>query len=275
MAIAPRVTNQPLPLDQKQLLDEFFNQLLPVCLAALATYQPGAVASSCKKDKFDLVTAADLAVNEVLVSAISSTFPDDRIISEEAEEAADQPGLAGAHGCWYIDPIDGTTDFVHGLAGWTVSIAYEDQHGLAAAMIIDPVGQEDIRAYRGHGATLNGQLLPRQPDPIDPDEDLVLAALQIRGSKERVGNFFQNFGWAWRRTGGAAYGLSQTALRRCSICYLEIDTSSWDVLAGILICREVGLSVGYYPLAHNGSNARLLAGPTNLVELLLESSDKP
>ena len=104
-----------------------------------------------KSSPTDVVTAADQAVEQLLVSALAIARPDDGILGEEG---AGSPGTSGIR--WVIDPIDGTVNYLYGIPQWAVSIGVEDEAGTVVGVVFDPSKSELWQAVRGGGSVLNG-----------------------------------------------------------------------------------------------------------------------
>src|SRR5689334_2719764 len=103
------------------------------------------------KSEVDLVTATDRDAERLIVDAIAAAFPDHAIV---AEESAARPGRDGHR--WYIDPLDGTTNFAHAFPHFAVSIALAEGDDLVLGVVHDPMRGETFAAVRGEGARLNG-----------------------------------------------------------------------------------------------------------------------
>lgn len=190
----------------------------------------------------DLVTAWDLKTEKILISQINQRFPDDRILAEESSAvASDDPGIT-----WIIDPIDGTTNFVHGLPIFGVSIAVLAKQKIHMGAVFNPAQNELFYAYSGSGAYLNNIRLPQlQPPPISE-------ALLAAGFSHRKGGYpkqeqcltelftkVQSNVHAIRHRGAAALELCYVAAGWLD-GYFEMGLHPWDVAAGMCIAREVG-----------------------------------
>lgn len=214
----------------------------------------------------DFVSEADLAVESLIRSLVNRHFPDDAIIGEEL---ADRPGDSGF--TWVIDPIDGTTCFVDGIASWVVSIAIISDSKVAAAVVFDPSAKELFSAQRGAGAFLNDTALPR------------LAARQLRASTIGIGHSAgsdpEKFaGFLGRlltadanflRNGSAASMLAWVAAGRLG-GYFQTFLQPWDCLAGLLLIEEAGGKIFSPPMSevicHGGP---VLATAPGLCDALL------
>src|SRR4051794_25920966 len=107
-----------------------------------------------KSSPTDVVTAADKAVERLLVEGIRAARPDDGLLGEEG---ASDPGTSGLR--WVVDPIDGTVNYLYGIPQWAVSIGVEDADGAVVGVVFDPAKDELWQALRGSGSTLNGTAL--------------------------------------------------------------------------------------------------------------------
>jgi len=193
-----------------------------------------------KKGAIDLVTEADMAVERRFRAFIGERFPDHAILAEELGGPA-----AGSHAthCWIYDPIDGTTNFAHGLPIFCASLALEIDGVVSVGAIYDPTREELFTAERGGGAYLNGQRLEvaRAGALIDA---LLCTGFHydIHGSGEAVLELFGSFvrrARAVRRLGSAALDLCYVAAGRFD-GFWEDRLKPWDVAAGALIVEEAG-----------------------------------
>ena len=192
----------------------------------------------------DPVTVADRAC-EAMLGASLRTIDDLAVVGEEAA-AADPSLLAAAnHDAWIVDPLDGTTNYVHGLRSFAVSIALYHQQTPLVGTVLDPVLDECYWASRGMGAKLNG-------DPIQAsgcneiDKSLFVFSFprgMTRTNPEvvRFLNMLENVG-SIRRLGSAALNLCYVACGRAD-GYWATSLAKWDVAAGWLIASEAGASV--------------------------------
>jgi myo-inositol-1(or 4)-monophosphatase len=193
-----------------------------------------------KKGDIDLVTEADMAVERRFRAFIGERFPDHAILAEELGGPA--AGSAARH-CWIYDPIDGTTNFAHGLPIFCASLALEIDGVVSVGAIYDPTRQELFTAERGGGAHLNGRRL--QVAQAGALIDALLCTgfhYDIHGSGEAVLELFGSFvrrARAVRRLGSAALDLCYVAAGRFD-GFWEDRLKPWDVAAGALIVEEAG-----------------------------------
>ena len=193
-----------------------------------------------KKGPIDLVTAADLAAEHDFRTRVAAAFPDHVVLGEEGP-----PEAIGAAGrCrWIIDPLDGTTNFAHGLAIFSVSIALEIDGQVQLGLVYDPAGQELFSAERGGGARLNGERI-QVSDRGDLVDGLLCTGFpySIRERRLRQVEVFAAFlgrARAVRRLGSAALDLCYVAAGRLD-GFWEEQLHAWDMAAGALIVREAG-----------------------------------
>lgn len=199
------------------------------------------------KGVIDMVTQYDRECEALIVSGLRAAFPDLLIIGEEGTGKGEPP--AGRY-CWYIDPIDGTTNFAHHYPHFCTSIGLVDPDGAPLlGVVYEPSRDECFTAYRGGGARLNGR--PMHVSAVDKlDHALLLSGFPY----DRWTNPDNN-GEEWsevvRRSqsllcdGSAALDLCYVAAGRAE-AYWEPDCKPWDVTAGIAIVLEAGGRISNY-----------------------------
>ncbi|HVB37802.1 MAG TPA: inositol monophosphatase family protein [Vicinamibacterales bacterium] len=195
-----------------------------------------------KKGAIDLVTEVDVAVERMFRAYIAERFPDHDVLAEELGAAGDISRPRPRY-CWVFDPIDGTTNYAHGLPVFCSSLALELDGVPIVAAIYDPTRKELFTAERGGGAHLNGTPLSVS------SAGSVLDALLVTGFPynvhdrvdEVVGLFaaFLGRAQAVRRLGSAALDLCNVAAGRMD-GFWEQDLKPWDMAAGALIVQEAG-----------------------------------
>jgi myo-inositol-1(or 4)-monophosphatase len=193
-----------------------------------------------KKGPIDLVTAADLEVEREFRALIARRFPSHVVLGEEG---ADRPAAPASGYRWIIDPVDGTTNFAHGLALFCVSIALEVDGQLEVGVVFDPMAGELFTAERGQGAWLNGRRLTVSRTATLIDALLCTGFPYSRrdGHGEQVEIFaaFLERAQAVRRLGSAALDLAYVAAGRFD-AFWEQGLHAWDIAAGLLLVREAG-----------------------------------
>jgi len=192
------------------------------------------------KGAVDLVTRADRASEERILSAIRERFPAHEILAEESGGAqALRPGQT----LWVVDPLDGTTNFAHGVPIWSVSIGVLRDGKPAVGVVHDPMRDECFTAVRGGGAFLNGRPI-RVSAARELDRALLVTGFpyDIRTSPVNNLDHFARFmlrSRAVRRLGSAALDLAWVAAGRFD-AFWELKLHPWDLAAGLLLVTEAG-----------------------------------
>ena len=202
------------------------------------------------KGDVDLVTEADRASEQLIVSRLRAAWPNHDIVGEE--------GTRDTHGGgyrWYVDPLDGTTNFAHSFPQFCVSMGLEhrptgtaaDKDGvIVAAVIYDPMRDELYTAERGRGAWLNGRAIHVSRIPILA-ESLISTGFPSRKRHDSPNvHFYQEFtlrSHGVRRAGSAALDLAFVACGRLE-AFWELNLNPWDTAAGVLLVEEAGGRVG-------------------------------
>ena len=198
-------------------------------------------AAGSKSSPTDLVSEADLASERAIRAVIAARRPDDGLLGEEG--TGDLEGSSGLR--WVVDPLDGTVNYLFGHPQWCVSVAVEDEEGGVAGVVLDPLRGECFAAARGEGATLNGAPLPPPREVTDLGQALVATGFgydaDIRERQAAIVAALLPCVRDIRRAGSAALDLAWTAAGRHD-AYFEFGVQHWDYAAGVLVCREVGMS---------------------------------
>ncbi len=202
----------------------------------LSTYFERRVAVE-SKGEHDIVTEADRASEKLVVSRLRSAFPSHDIVAEEGGGHTN-----GSEYRWYVDPLDGTTNFAHSFPIFNVTLALERGEELIAGVILDPTRKEVFAAERGSGATLNGQ--PIRVSSVDRlEQTLVATGFPSRKRHKNINvHFYHQLGMRThgvRRAGAAALDLAYVACGRLD-AFWEFKLQPWDMAAGILIVEEAG-----------------------------------
>lgn len=183
----------------------------------------------------DYLTAADGAVEKLVIGMIREAFPKDDVLGEETGGSKDTRAL------WVIDPIDGTANFANGIAHFCVSIAYLHEGREEIGAIYDPIRDDLFLARRGHFATCNGR-----PMKVSATTEMGRAQIELGWSPRRPIEAYAGLiektvrtGASFRRAGSGALGIAYVADGR-SDGYVELHINSWDCLAGIAMVREAG-----------------------------------
>ena len=185
----------------------------------------------------DLFTAADGAVENLIVTSLRAAFAEDAFLGEEGGRT----GADAAQACWVIDPIDGTANFARGLPHWCVSIALVVAGRTELGVIHDPCSDLLYSALRGGGAWRNGERL-RVSATTDARRATVDVGYSSRTPVEPFGRLVNRLlgqGFNVLQGGSAALGLARVADGRLD-AYAERHLYAWDVLAGLLLVEEAG-----------------------------------
>ncbi len=204
--------------------------------ALLSDYARRRIGFELKGD-FDLVTEADRASERLIVDRLKASFPSHAIVAEEGSGHE-----SGSEYRWYVDPLDGTTNFAHGFPAYNATLALERSGELIAGVIFDPVRNELFAAERGAGAFLNGQ--PIVVSKVNRLHDsLVATGFPSHKRHQNVNiHFYYQLGMLThgvRRAGSAALDFAYVACGRLE-AFWEFRLKPWDMAAGLLMVREAG-----------------------------------
>jgi myo-inositol-1(or 4)-monophosphatase len=191
----------------------------------------------------DFVTAADRRAEEIIFEELKKARPEYSFLMEEGGAVAG----SDTDYRWIIDPLDGTTNFLHGLPHWAISIGLEHKGEMIAGLIHDPVKDEIFHAEKGTGAFMRRRRLR-----VSGRNDLMLAAIATgapRRSQKQRDQFIREYqamqtvAPGLRRFGAAALDMAYVAAGRYE-GFWERDLKPWDIGAGIIIVKEAGGFVG-------------------------------
>ncbi len=216
------------------------------------------------KQSSDFVTRVDRDSEQVIINTIKESFPDHHFLAEESIKEPESEGYR-----WIIDPLDGTTNYIHGFPAFSVSIALEyspctlpvvrGKKELILGVILDPLRNELFTAVKGKGAFLNGQ--PIKVSAVCALKDsLITTGFPFR-KKELIDAYLKLFKNIFhrvsdiRRAGSAALDLAYLASGRCD-GFFEIGLSPWDIAAGSIMIKESGGVITDFA----GGNDYLLTG---------------
>ena len=197
-----------------------------------------------KKGDIDLVTAADLESERLIVRTISRNFPQDSIMTEESGYYNHHPQRL-----WIIDPLDGTTNFAHAFPFFAVSIAFQFQEEVVLGVVLNPYMNEHFEAVKDMGASLN-----HKPITVSQTQEIGESLLatgfpyDVHQRPDAVVKLFKKFTvlvQGVRRPGSAAIDLCYVAAGRLD-GFWEERLKPWDTAAGSLIVREAGGRVSSY-----------------------------
>lgn len=191
-----------------------------------------------KKGAIDLVTAADIASEKSIIETIHERFPEHSIMAEESGTVR-----RDKHACWIIDPLDGTTNFVHGLGIFAVSIAFAMDDRVMMGIVYNPTNGELFSAIEGQGAKLADHSI-HTSSTAEVSESLLVTGFPYLMEHDRAALLrrFSNClaaAQGIRRLGSAALDLCYVACGRFD-GFWEENLKPWDTAAGMLIAREAG-----------------------------------
>ncbi|MDA0680587.1 MAG: inositol monophosphatase family protein [Proteobacteria bacterium] len=191
-----------------------------------------------QKGRNDFVSDADYAAEKAVIETILKHYPDHAILAEESGQTGESDYV------WIIDPLDGTTNYLHRFPVYCVSVALAHNGRLEHGAVYDPLRQEFFTATRGQGAQLEGHKI-RVSGRIDLERALIGTGFPYRDSNEAFEPYMNMLVSAMknttgiRRAGSAALDLCYVAAGRLD-AYWETGLKPWDLAAGTLIVREAG-----------------------------------
>ena len=236
--------------------------------------KPASTSPTTKAHAADWVTNVDVSVERRAREVLAEEFPSHAVVGEEL--GGTDPPLGRP--CWYVDPVDGTTNFVHGLPGYSFSLAVADEEGLAAGVVAAPFTGELFWAVRGEGAWLGGQRLQ-----CSPAKTLVggIVLVELAGYRMWPGLVelmvrLEERLCVTRVLGSSAYTLASVgAGRAAAACFGGCHPI--DCAAGVLVAREAGSRVitGFgahrvFPADMSASRAGLAVAAPGVAEEVLE-----
>jgi myo-inositol-1(or 4)-monophosphatase len=219
------------------------------------------------KDRNDFVTEVDREAEKEILGILRKAYPDHAILAEESGQTS------GDDFQWIIDPLDGTTNFLHGFPQFAVSIALRHRGRLEQAVVYDPLSQELFTATRGAGAMLNDRRI-RVSNRSSLDGALLGTGFPFK-AQHHLDTYLDMFRALFprsagiRRAGAASLDLAFLAAGRLD-GFWEIGLSTWDMAAGILLIQEAGGLSSDFSGGHNHlESGNLVAGnPKVFAEIL-------
>ncbi|MEE9417464.1 MAG: inositol monophosphatase family protein [Acidimicrobiales bacterium] len=227
------------PAELLALADDLVSAIVPKLVAAHDQRDNGGpeISFRSKSNDNDIVTEMDEWCERTLVDGLLTARPNDGIVGEEGAAVAGTSGVR-----WVIDPIDGTTNYLYNLSGYSVSVAAQIDGQTVAAIVADPVRHETYRAVLGDGANLNGATITTSGKAslattlvgtgFNYEAELrrqqAIALVELLPKVRDI-----------RRIGGAALDICRVASGRLD-AYYEAGLSVWDVAAATLIATEAG-----------------------------------
>lgn len=193
-----------------------------------------------EKGRSDFVTEVDVEAERQIVELIRAEFPEHGVMAEEGTDNSDD-GASGIR--WVIDPLDGTTNWLHGYPEYAVSLAAEDERGAVVALVLNSATGERFEAVRGGGAFLDGS--PIQVSSVSNLPHALVGTGFPFKKLEVLADYLTTFERVLRNTSGirragaAALDLCDVACGRLD-AFFEYWLMPWDVAAGALIVQEAG-----------------------------------
>jgi myo-inositol-1(or 4)-monophosphatase len=188
----------------------------------------------------DFVTSVDKKSERVIIDTVKENFPDHLFLAEESLKECGKEAYR-----WIIDPLDGTTNYIHGYPVFSTSIALEYKGEIILGVTFDPLKGELFHSEKGKGAFLNGKQV--EVSDVDLKESLITTGFPFR-KKEMTDSYLKLFKNIFfkvsdlRRAGSAALDLAYLACGRCD-GFFELGLSPWDIAAGSLLIKEAGGAV--------------------------------
>lgn len=190
-----------------------------------------------RKSRNDFVTEVDKQAERAIIDTIHKSYPDHAILAEESGQQGDSQYV------WIIDPLDGTTNYIHGFPQYAISIALQHRGELDQAVVYDPLRQELFTASRGAGASLNNKRI--RVSKQNRLEGALLGTGFPFKQQERLDDYLKSFRALFpmtagiRRAGAASLDLAYVACGRLD-GFWELGLKPWDMAAGALLVKEAG-----------------------------------
>ena len=218
----------------------------------------------------DFVTASDKKVEKILIEELQKARPNYSILSEEIGEINNDESFR-----WIIDPIDGTSNFLHGIPHFAISIGLEHDKEIICGIVYDPIKDEMFTAEKGNGSYINNQRM-RVSSRSDLKDCIIFSGGPRYDSENRELTFkeYKKFslkvGIPIRKFGSGALDMAYVAAGRCD-GFWSRDLNYWDIAAGIILVREAG----GYVTDFNGENKynqnkTLMAGNSKINREMIE-----
>jgi myo-inositol-1(or 4)-monophosphatase len=191
------------------------------------------------KSLANFVSEADLEAEQLIVALIQNAHPSHAVLAEEGHHE-----LSDAEDLWVIDPLDGTSNFLHGIPVFAVSIAYLYRGQAEVGVIHNPISNDWFYAVRGQGAWQNDERLSVNDQALLSETMVAVGFYYDRGKMmeatlEAIGDLFRQNVHGVRRFGAAALDLTQVARGDYGL-FMEFNLQPWDHAAGALMVREAG-----------------------------------
>jgi myo-inositol-1(or 4)-monophosphatase len=221
------------------------------------------------KGRNDFVTEIDQAAEREIIGHIKKLYPKHAFLAEESGQTGKSDTV------WIIDPLDGTTNFLHGFPTFAVSIACQIRGVLEHAVIYDPISQEIFSASRGQGAHLENHRI-RVSKQRTLEGSLISTGFPYRANLEYIDAYLAMLKTVMeqtagvRRPGSAALDLAYVAAGRTD-AFFEIGLKPWDTAAGTLLIQEAGGRIGTLSGGAYAQGGNLVAGSPRVYTALIEA----
>ena len=209
------------------------------------------------KGPSDFVTNADTHAEKIIINELLKSKKNYSILSEEAGfiKNKDEKNI------WIVDPIDGTSNFLHGIPHFAISIALKSDNEIVSGIILDPIKNEMFFAEKNNGSYLNNKRIR-----VSKKKDLNKCLFATNGTK------FKNVDLNSRKTGCAALDMAYVAAGRFD-GYFQENLCLWDIAAGIILINEAGGNINSFDLTKK-EKIEILASSTSINEKMLEKLNK-
>ena len=205
------------------------------------------------KGPSNFVTNADIKAEKIIIEELMKAKKNYSIISEEDGSKIN----SDSENVWIIDPIDGTSNFLHGIPHFAISIALKSNNEIISGLIYDPIKDEMFYAEKNNGAFFNNQRIK-----VSKKKEIENCLFATGGKEKVISDFIT------RKTGSAALDMAYVAAGRYD-GYFQNNLNLWDVAAGIIIIKEAGGIVNEINLS-NCSNIKIIASSSRINEKMLE-----
>ena len=205
------------------------------------------------KGPSNFVSNADTKAEKIIIEELMKAKKNYSIISEEDGSKIN----SDTENVWIIDPIDGTSNFLHGIPHFAISIALKSNNEIISGLIYDPIKDEMFYAEKNSGAYFNNQRIK-----VSKKKEIENCLFATGGKEKVISDFIT------RKTGSAALDMAYVAAGRYD-GYFQNNLNLWDVAAGIIIIKEAGGIVNEINLS-NHSNIKIIASSSRINEKMLE-----
>ena len=209
------------------------------------------------KGPLDFVTNTDIKVEKILIEELTKSKKNFSILSEETGFIKNKDNK----NIWIIDPIDGTSNFLHGIPHFAISIALQSENEIVSGLIFDPIKNEMFYAEKNNGSYLNNKRIR-----VSKKQDINKCLFATNGEK------FKNVKLHNRKSGSAALDMAYVAAGRYD-GYFQENLNLWDIAAGLILIKEAGGVINEVDLGKN-ENLEIIASSPNINEKMLEKLGK-